>query len=380
LIYGGFDAQNSDPVTKNGLQTPLYQEHLNLRGKIVDFAGWLLPVEFAGLRLEHMCVREKVGLFDVSHMGEIRVRGSHALKTLQWLTTNDVAKLASGQSQYTLLGNEQGGIVDDLIVYCVEPGFDYLLCVNASNTDKDHQWMVKHNQGAEIINESSNWAQLAVQGPQAMELLSRVLGPQAGEVKAFHFAPIRYRNSEMLMARTGYTGEAGMELFVRPDQAVSLWRELLEKGKDLGVQPIGLAARDTLRIEMKYSLYGHEIDDSTNPYAAGLGWVVKPQAKTFLGQKPMLTAKESGLSEKLVGFKLLDRGIPRQGYNLFCFDNKEIGRVTSGTLSPVLNEGLGIGYVALPHSQIGCEFFVQIRERKLRAQVVATPFVKSKGV
>lgn len=358
--------------------TPLREEHIALGAKMVDFAGWFMPVEYAGLRQEHIAVRANVGLFDVSHMGEIRVRGPQALATLEWLTTNHVGKLENGQAQYSLLPNEEGGLVDDLIVYCVEKNADYLLCVNASNTDKDYAWILKHNRGAELTNESASWGQIAVQGPKAMELVARILGVSAMKIPTFEFRAMKYGHSEVLVARTGYTGEDGVEIFVPAERAGDLWRELLEKGADLGVVPVGLGARDTLRTEMKYSLYGHEIDDHSNPYAAGLGWVVKPDKKDFIGRAKIVSEKEKGLPRKLIGFKMRDRGIPRQGYKLCAEDGHEIGYVTSGTPSPSLGENIGIAYVDKAFAGEGQQFNVDIRGRMVRAEVVATPFVNKK--
>lgn len=358
--------------------TPLREEHIALGAKMVDFAGWYMPVQYAGLREEHVACREKVGLFDVSHMGEVRIRGPKALETVEWLTTNYAGRLENGQAQYTLLPNADGGLVDDLIVYCVQKGTDYLLCVNASNTDKDFAWMVKNNRGAEITNESAQWGQIAVQGPKAMELIRRVCGEAAGAIPSFEFRNVAFNGSEVLVARTGYTGEDGVEIFVPSAQAVTLWRKLLSEGKDLGVTPVGLGARDTLRTEMKYPLYGHEIDDTTNPYSAGLGWVVKPDKKDFVGRAKIVAAKEAGLPRKLVGFKVRDRAIARQGYKLFSFDNKEIGLVTSGTPSPSLNENIGIAYIDKELATEGSRFHVDIRGRRIEAEVVPTPFVNRK--
>lgn len=358
--------------------TPLRDEHIALGAKMVDFAGWYMPVEYSGLRQEHLAVRSSVGLFDVSHMGEIRIRGPQALATVEWLTTNHAGKLEAGQAQYSLLPNAEGGLVDDLIVYCVQKGVDYLLCVNASNCEKDFAWMLQNNRGAEITNESANWGQIAVQGPKAMELAARVCGQGVLAIPTFEFRSLPYGGAQVLVARTGYTGEDGVEIFVPAKLAVELWRELLKKGADLGVVPVGLGARDTLRTEMKYSLYGHEIDDKGNPYAAGLGWVIKPEAKDFIGRGPMVAGKEKGLSRKLIGFKMKERGISRQGYKLFAVDGKEIGIVTSGTPSPSLNENIGIAYVETALASVGSEFNVDIRGRMVRAEVVPTPFVKRK--
>ncbi len=357
-------------------KTPLSEEHVKLGAKMVDFAGWLMPIQYTNLRQEHDCVRNAVGLFDVSHMGEIRVRGTKALETLEWLTTNDVAKLNNFEAQYSLLPNLTGGLVDDIIVYCVEKYQDYLVCVNASNKDKDFQWMQKHNRGANISDESSRWGQIAVQGPKALELLDKVFSPaNISSLKAFSFLRTQFAGVEVLVATTGYTGEKGAEIFVEASAAVKLWQTLLENGKPLGVQAIGLGARDTLRTEMKYSLYGHEIDDTTNPYESGLGWVIKPAKKEFLGKAAILAGKEKGLQKSLVGFKMLEKGIPRQGYTLHASDGQLIGMVTSGTHSPSLDEPIGIGFVATPYVAEGSEIFVDIRGRKAKAKVCKTPFV-----
>jgi aminomethyltransferase len=354
--------------------TPLRDEHVALGAKMVDFAGWYMPVSYAGLREEHMNVRANVGLFDVSHMGEVFVRGPKALETLEWLTTNLVGKLESGQAQYTLLPNDTGGLVDDLIVYCIEKGREYLVCVNASNAEKDFEWMKKHNRGAEIVNESASWGQIAVQGPKGVELAARVFGAEVRDVPSFHFRKI----GDCFVARTGYTGEDGVEVFVPAAKTVGLWRDLLAKGADLGVQPIGLGARDTLRTEARLPLYGHEIDDTTNPYAAGLGWVVKPDKKDFVGRGPIVAGKEAGLTRKLIGLKMTDRGIARQGYKLKSEDGTEIGIVTSGTPSPSLNVNIAIAYVDKAFGEVGTKLFVDIRGKNNAAEVVATPFVKKK--
>lgn len=357
--------------------TPLKDEHVALGAKMVDFAGWLMPVEYRGLRLEHVGCRERVGLFDVSHMGEIRVRGTGALDTAQWLTSNDVGRLRTGQAQYSLLTNAEGGIVDDVIVYCLEPNRDYLFCVNASNVAKDFAWMSAQGRGrgAEITDESARWAQIAVQGPQALQLVSRVCDVAAADIPSFEFRAAAFGDESILIARTGYTGEDGVEVFVPPEAAVGLWRRLMADGEDLGVMPVGLGARDTLRTEMKYPLYGHELDDHTNPYAAGLGWVVKPDRKDFVGRAAIVAGRSQALNQRLVGFKMVDRGIPRHGYRILDADGAALGRVTSGTVSPSLNENIGVGYVTKSHCEIGARVFVEIRGRAVAAEVVKTPFV-----
>lgn len=356
-------------------RTPLCEEHIKAGARMVDFAGWYMPVQYIGLKEEHQNVRTNVGLFDVSHMGEIRVKGPKALETLEWLTTNEVSKLQKGEAQYSLLPNKEGGLVDDIIVYCVEPNQDYLVCVNASNKDKDFAWMVQNNKGADITDESSQWAQIAIQGPKALALSDLVLKHPVSQMKSFTFVVTTYKDHKAIIATTGYTGEKGCEVFIEAPGAVALWQDLMSQGQQFGVMPIGLGARDTLRTEMKYSLYGHEINDAMNPYESLLGWVIKADKKDFIGKVPMVKAKQEGLKRKLIGFKLLDKGIPRQDYLVFSADNKEIGKVTSGTLSPTLNEAIGIAYVAAEHSQEGSEIYVDIRGRKAKAKVCKTPFV-----
>lgn len=356
-------------------KTLLYDEHIKANGRMVEFAGFEMPVEYEGLRKEHDTVRNNVGLFDVSHMGEIRFTGPKALESLQWLTTNDVSKLQAGQAQYSLLPNDKGGLVDDIIVYCLEPNHEYFVCVNAANIEKDYRWMVEHNRGSIIKNESEQWSQIAVQGPKARDLTHRIF-PEAKSLKYFQFLKTNYQGVKVYLACTGYTGEDGFEIFVENAQAAPLWRELLKKGEDLGVKPIGLGARDTLRTEMKYSLYGHEIDDKTNSIEAGLGWVIKPSKGEFMGKAFVANAKPT---QKLVGIKMVDKGIPRAGYSLLSFDKTKIGTVTSGTLSPTLNEGIGIAFVKLEQANEGTEVFVDIRGKPLKAKIVKTPFVTVKS-
>ncbi|HRK07141.1 MAG TPA: glycine cleavage system aminomethyltransferase GcvT [Pseudobdellovibrionaceae bacterium] len=355
-------------------RTPLAGEHEALGARMVDFAGWWMPVQYVGLKEEHLACRSGVGLFDVSHMGEFRVTGPEALASLQWLTTNDVSKLAAGQAQYSLLPNASGGLVDDLYVYCIKPGEEYLLCVNAANVDKDFAHIMKNARGGRWVNESADWGQIAVQGPKAPVLLERLFPGFASMPKNTH-REFDFAGGRVRVATTGYTGEDGAEVFVPAGQTVALWRELMRAGQDLGVAPIGLGARDTLRTEMKYSLYGHEIDDSTNPFEAGLGWVVKPAAKDFLGRAPMLAVKEAGLKRKLIGLELLERGIPRQGYKVLSSEGREIGVCTSGTMSPSTGASIAIAFVATEFAADGTEIAVDIRGKAVRAKVRPTPFV-----
>lgn len=357
-------------------KTPLCEEHVKLGAKMVDFAGWYMPVQYSGLKEEHLNVRKNVGLFDVSHMGEIRVKGPKALETLQWLTTNDVSKLNAGEAQYSLLPNDRGGLVDDIYVYCLEKNQDYLVCVNASNSDKDWAWFQKNNRGADMTNESSKWAQIAIQGPKAPALIEKVTGLAVTGLPRNQVLRGKFQGAEIIFASTGYTGEKGGEIFVEAGGAVSLWQALMKEGETLGVKAIGLGARDTFRTEMKFSLYGHEIDDDSNPYEAGLGWAMRPAAKDFMGKAPIVSAKEKGLKKSLVGFKMLEKGIPRQGYALLSSEGSPIGTVTSGTQSPCLDLGIGIGSIAASYASVGTQILVDIRGRQFKAEVCPTPFVK----
>jgi aminomethyltransferase len=355
-------------------KTPLYDQHVALGAKMVEFAGWVMPIQYEGLKQEHLQVRNSVGIFDVSHMGEIEVKGPKAQESIEWFTTNSVAKLKSGQAQYSLFPNEKGGIVDDLIVYCISPGTHYLLCVNAANTEKDFAYVTKNNKGAEITNVSSQWGQLAIQGPKAIALATKVLGMDCGSIATFSFEKATFDGQTCFVARTGYTGEDGVEVFVPWNSTEKLWKEFFAQSEG-ELKAIGLGARDTLRTEKKYSLYGQEITDDTNPYEAGLGWVVKPDEKDFIGKSAMLAQKEAGLKRKLVGVEVLGRGIGRQGYKVFSFDNKEIGDVTSGTLSPSLNKAIAVAYVQPEAAKVGTNLFVQIHGKLIEAKVVKTPFV-----
>lgn len=356
------------------LKTPLYDEHVKLGARVVEFAGWQMPIQYTSLKEEHNATRNHVGLFDVSHMGEIRVKGPKALETLQWLTTNDVSVLDSGQAQYGLLPNENGGLVDDLFIYCLEKNADYLVCVNASNKDKDFAWMTKNNKGSDMTDESSKWGQIAIQGPKALELCAEIFKDvPVASMKRNEIKHGNFQGHKVMVATTGYTGEAGCEVFVEWDGTAKLWQALL--AHPIKAVPVGLGARDTLRTEMKYSLYGHEIDDTTNPYESLLGWAIKPQAKEFLGKALIVKAKENGLKRKLIGFKTIDRGIPRQGYEIKNSAGQKIGITTSGTHSVTLDEPIGIAYVETAFSAEGSEIFVDIRGKLIKAKVCKTPFV-----
>jgi aminomethyltransferase len=359
-------------------KTPLAATHEQMGAKMVEFAGWWMPIQYKGLRQEHNAVRKAVGLFDVSHMGEIRVKGPLALETVEWLTTNLAAKLEPGQAQYSLLPNDQGGLIDDVIVYCIEKDSDYLICVNAANKDKDWDWIERHNKGADLTDESDAWGQLAIQGPKAAQVLAKVFPRDVIDIAPFSFRSVQWQGAKCFAARTGYTGEDGFEIFVPAEKTVDLWNALLKAGEPEGIEACGLGARDTLRTEVKYPLYGNEIDDHTNPYSAGLGWVVKPKDKDFLGREIILENKKT-LQQKLVGFKMVERGIPRTGYPIYSSAGEEIGRVTSGTQSPITDEAIGIGYIRNDFADIGSDIRVGIRSRQLQAKVVQTPFLNPGG-
>jgi aminomethyltransferase len=357
-------------------RTPLYEQHLKSKARMVPFAGWEMPVQYVGLKDEHMNVRTNVGLFDVSHMGEIFFRGPEAVESLDFMTTNAVSKLEEGKAHYSLIPNEHGGIVDDIIIYCLKKNQEYLVCVNASNIEKDYAHFLKYNRGADIENESENWSQIAVQGPKAFQLLERVIGLKDSSIGSFEIKKLKFAGHEILVARTGYTGEDGVEIFVPNAGAPKLWEELLTKGEDLKVMPIGLGARDTLRTEVKFPLYGHEIDDTTSPYEAMLGWVVKLDKEEFMGKGHMERVKQAGITQKLIGLVLQDKGIPRDGYEIFLENGEKVGKVTSGTMSPTTGEGIAIAYVKSNYTEIGTPLWIDIRGRKAKAKVVKTPFIK----
>jgi aminomethyltransferase len=339
---------------------------------MVDFAGWEMPVQYAGLLAEHAAVRTQVGLFDVSHMGEVVFRGPKALAALQAVFTNDLSKVADGQAQYGCLCRESGGIVDDVVIYR-RGAEDLLVCVNAGNRQKDYEWLAGHAGGADVKNESDEWGQLALQGPLAAQLLQRLCDVNLSQVKTYRFAPGKVAGRPCLVARTGYTGEDGFELFCRAEDATPLWDALLEAGKPEAIQPAGLGCRDSLRLEMAYRLYGSDMDDDATPLEAGLGWVVKLDKGDFVGRDALLRQKAAGLSRKLVGFQLSQAGIARHGYPVVQ-DGREIGVVTSGTKSPSLGTSIGLAYLPPALAAEGSTFAVDIRGRPVAATVVKTPF------
>jgi aminomethyltransferase len=344
---------------------------------MVEFAGWDMPVQYAGLIEEHEAVRGAVGLFDVSHMGEVVFRGPRALAALQSIFTNDLGKVADGQAQYGCLCRENGGIVDDVVVYR-RSAEDLLVCVNAANRQKDFDWLKSHAAGADVRNESDEWGQVALQGPRALSVLKKLTGADLDAIKTYRHAPGTVAGAACLIARTGYTGEDGFELFCPAARAEPLWEALLEAGRPEGIQPAGLGCRDTLRLEMAYRLYGSDMDDDSSPLEAGLGWVVKLDKGDFVGRAALLRQKEQGLSRKLVGFQLTEPGIARHGHPVVR-DGRPVGLVTSGTRSPTLKTSIGLAYVPPSLAAEGSTLAVEIRGKPVAATVVKTPFLHVTG-
>ena len=342
---------------------------------MVPFGGWEMPVQYAGIVEEHRAVRAAVGCFDVSHMGEFEVEGPHALAALQRLTTNDVGALEVGQVQYSLLCYPEGGIVDDLTLYRLGDQH-YMLTVNASNIDKDWDWVTEHGKGADWKNVSAETGLLAVQGPKAEGLVQRLADTDVTRVSYYHFVKGGVAGVPCLISRTGYTGEDGFELYAPAARLEALWHALMDGGKGDGIQPIGLGARDTLRLEMKFALYGNDIDETTNPLEAGLGWVVKPAKGEFIGRGAIEAVRAAGVTRKLVGFEMAERAVARHGYRLLE-DGDEVGVVTSGSFSPSLQRCIGMGYLRADLAPAGTEFDVDIRGQAHRARVAKTPFVPS---
>lgn len=358
--------------------TPFTGKHIALGAKMHEFAGYNMPIEYSGIIDEHLTVCHGVGVFDVSHMGEFWVKGPHALDFIQKVTSNNAAVLTPGKVQYTCFPNETGGIVDDLLVYGYEPE-KYLLVVNAANIEKDWNWCVSHNAvGAELENASDRMAQLAVQGPKALPALQKLTSLDLSEIPYYHFCVGEFAGvPEVIVSNTGYTGAGGFELYFYPEDADRIWNAVFEAGAEFGIKPIGLGARDTLRLEMGFCLYGNDIDDTTSPIEAGLGWITKfVEGKNFTNRAALEKQKAEGVSRKLVGFEMIDRGIPRQGYKLVDAEGNEIGHVTSGTMSPTRKIGIGLGYVQTAFAKPGTEIYLDNRGRKLKAQVVKPPFRK----
>lgn len=352
--------------------TALYNIHKNAGAKLVDFAGYWMPIQYSGIMSEHRKVRKSVGLFDVSHMGEFKISGAHALDFLQQVTINNVSKLAINQVQYSALCYESGGIVDDLLVYRLEDY--YITVVNASNLEKDFNWMKAHLiDGAQIANVSDRYTLLAVQGPDSLNTLKKILSVDISNLPFYWLTQGQIAGIDALISRTGYTGELGYEIGFAPEHSEKVWNAIMDAGQEFEIEPIGLAARDTLRLEMKYCLYGNDIDQTTNPLEAGLGWITKLKKGDFIGREAILKAKKEGIKRKLVGLVLAGRGIPRHGYSVFK-DAEKIGEVTSGTMSPMLNKGIAMAYLAKTHTAVGTNLDIEIRNKLVPAQVVSTPF------
>ena len=359
---------SSQPLKK----TPLHQVEADLGGRMVDFGGWELPVQYSGILEEHAAVRNAAGIFDVSHMGEITVRGAHALELLQQATCNDVSKLEDGRAQYNGLLYPTGGFVDDILIYR-RSADDYFVVVNASNTDKDFDWIVElaKDRDVEVRNVSADYAQIALQGPSSEAMLQPLTSTPLAPIKYYRFTEGTVDGIHAMISRTGYTGEDGFELYVAPEHAPVIFRKLVSSG----AIPCGLGARDTLRLEAKMALYGNDIDHSTTPLEADLAWIVKLGKGDFLGRDVLQRESSEGLNRKLAGFEMVDRGIARHGYPIVA-DGKEIGVVTSGTHSPTLKKSIGLAYLPLDRTQPGHEFHVLIRGKEVRARVVPTPFYK----
>jgi len=359
--------------------TPFYRFHIENGATMVPFAGYSMPVEYTGVTEEHLIVRSGVGVFDVSHMGEIWVKGPKAFDFVQKVTSNDISILEPGHVQYSCFPNGKGGIVDDLLVYYYESN-KYLLVVNASNIEKDWNWLVKNNtEGAELENSSDNTAQLAVQGPLATRAIQKLTKCNISELKYYTFVVSELAGiKNVIISATGYTGAGGYELYVYNKDAEKLWKAVFDAGKEFDIKPIGLAARDTLRLEMGYCLYGNDIDDTTSPIEAGLGWITKFNAENnFIDKEILEKQKNAPLVRRLKGFEMIDRGIPRHGYEIVDAQNNKIGIVTSGTMSPSLKKGIGMGYIDAAHIKEGSEIFIKIRDKNIKAQVVKMPFYKA---
>ncbi len=356
-------------------KTALHSWHAAAGAKMVEFAGYDMPVRYTSDKEEHFAVRQGVGIFDVSHMGEFMLRGPQALALIQKVISNDAAKLFDGKAMYAYLPNEEGGVVDDLLVYRINSE-EYLLVVNASNIEKDWNWISQHNtMQATLENISEQTSLFAVQGPQAAQVLQRLTEVPLAEMAYYTFTKGKLAGVEdVIISATGYTGSGGFELYLPNEAAPAVWEAILEAGKPEGIQPIGLGARDTLRLEKGFCLYGNDIDDSTNPLEAGLGWVTKFN-KEFINSEALKASKEAGLKRKLVAFKMLDKGIPRGHYAILDAQGEKIGEVTSGTMSPSLNLGIGLGYVPVELSELGTEIFIEVRNKSLKAEVVKLPFL-----
>ena len=356
--------------------TALSATHEALGAKMVPFAGYNMPVQYEGVNIEHETVRNAVGVFDVSHMGEFLISGLHSLELIQKVTSNDASKLTIGKAQYSCLPNETGGIIDDLIVYKIKEE-TYLLVVNASNIEKDWNWIQSQNTiGAEMRDLSEDYSLLAIQGPKAVEAMQSLSSHDLSAIKFYNFVVGDFAGIEhVIISATGYTGSGGFEIYCKNSEVKQVWDKVMEAGANFGIKPIGLAARDTLRLEMGYCLYGNDIDDTTSPFEAGLGWITK-FTKKFTNSEALEDEKRRGLERKLIAFELDERGVPRHGYDIVDGNGKTIGNVTSGTMSPSLSKGIGLGYVPNIFSEIGSKIHIQVRKKAIPATVVKLPFYK----
>ncbi|WP_298342556.1 glycine cleavage system aminomethyltransferase GcvT [uncultured Algibacter sp.] len=357
--------------------TALTETHKMLGAKMVPFAGYNMPVQYEGVNIEHETVRNTVGVFDVSHMGEFLIEGEHALDLIQKVSSNDASKLTIGKAQYSCLPNDNNGIVDDLIIYKIKEE-TYLLVVNASNIKKDWNWIQSKNDvGATMRDLSEDYSLLAIQGPKAIEAMQSITSYDLSEIKFYNFVVADFAGIEhVIISATGYTGSGGFEIYCKNSEVKQVWDKVLEAGANFGIKPIGLAARDTLRLEMGYCLYGNDIDDTTSPIEAGLGWITK-FTKNFTNSEALKAEKERGPERKLIAFELDDRGIPRQGYDIVDGNGKTIGIVTSGTMSPSLSKGIGLGYVPTIFADVNSKINIQIRKKTIPATVVKLPFYKN---
>jgi len=354
----------------------LNDTHEKLGAKMVPFAGFNMPVQYEGINVEHETVRNAVGVFDVSHMGEFLLTGPKAIDLIQKVSTNDASTLTIGRAQYSCMPNGKGGIVDDLIIYKIKEE-QYLLVVNASNIEKDWNWISKHNEfDVEMRNLSDEYSLLAIQGPKAVEAMQSLSSIDLSAIQYYHFEVADFAGIEhVIISATGYTGSGGFEIYCKNSEVQQIWDKVFEAGADFGIKPIGLAARDTLRLEMGFCLYGNDIDDTTSPLEAGLGWITK-FTKDFIDSDTLKAQKEAGVSRKLIAFEMIDRGIPRHDYIIVDADGKELGKVTSGTMSPSMKIGIGLGYVAIDEAKMDNEIFIQVRDKNLKAKIVKLPFYK----
>ena len=358
--------------------TPFINKHLALGAKMAEFAGYNMPISYTGINDEHATVRNNAGVFDVSHMGEFILKGENAVDLIQCVTTNDISKIEAGKAQYSCMLNDEGGIIDDLIIYCIEANKEYLIVVNASNIEKDWNWISSHNtNNVEMVNVSDKTCLLAIQGPNATKILQELTDIDILNLKYYTFVKGKFAGiDDVLISATGYTGSGGVEIYFedKDQNADIIWDKIFEAGVPQGLKPIGLAARDTLRLEMGYCLYGNDIDDTTSPLEAGLGWITKLTKENFVAKEKVEKIKAEGIQKKLVGIKMIGKGIPRHDYEITDNEGIHIGRITSGTQSPSLQQAIALGYVDMQYSKIGSHIYIKIREKLVEAEVVKMPF------